>query len=558
MGMKSKKSVFQRILILSLFSMLMACTNAAPPPPGKEASVAPAVKAEESSALMDGQLPVRYQQPTFLLNEKSADEALGLAKGGDITIPVGADISSTAGPVPLRDILKRLAALKGMNISWGSDVDQFAMVDFDIKAEDDFFQAIDNILRQVEYFHDVQNNTIIVKFRDTRKFHIAMPFLTSTYNTGVGGDVLGASGDTKSNIIGNMQLTSEKNTFDIWSNIQGNLDQILDIWDETAPVTETAEASTRRDNEGDSDSREKTRVKAVRVKNKNAKGYYTIDKPIGLITVTAPKPLLEKITLYVDNLKAELFRQISIEAKIVEVELTESSEKGVNWDKILNDPGINFKFQMFGNGGVLYPGSNRVVSELSMTSPLNMVLKAIETQGETKVLANPKLSIMNGQPAMISIGDNITYIESVESKTDGNTGTVTYTVNTSSILSGLGMSVVAVIMENNEIVLSLTPVTSKLQPTQDGEDIRYETFGIGDFNKVGLPKVQLREMNTVVRVKDGETLVIGGLIDNAESNTDLKVPFFGKLPLINRLFKNETKSKSKKELVILLQPKIIS
>ncbi|HSR36650.1 MAG TPA: type II and III secretion system protein, partial [Desulfurivibrionaceae bacterium] len=137
-------------------------------------------------------MPVRFQQPSYVLKESTSGSQLGLGETAEIKIPVGADISSTTGPVALRDILKRLAALKKMKVSWASDVDQSAMVDVDIKAEDDFFDAIDNILRQVDYYHEVKGNTIVVQYRQTKKFHVAMPFTKSTYETGVGGDVLGS------------------------------------------------------------------------------------------------------------------------------------------------------------------------------------------------------------------------------------------------------------------------------------------------------------------------------------------------------------------------------
>ncbi len=101
---------------------------------------------------------------------------------------------------------------------------------------------------------------------------------------------------------------------------------------------------------------------------------------------------------------------------------------------------------------------------------------------------------MNGQPAMINIGENVTYIDSVTSTTDAETRTVTYTVNTGTILSGVVLSVVPTIMEDNQIILSLSPVTSQLQ-----EPIEYRNFG--GNNQVGLPRVNIREMSTMVRLE---------------------------------------------------------
>lgn len=506
---------------------------------------------KQAKTLEEGQLPVRYQKPTYMLEETSAKNIGGSHSEGP-TIPVGADISSNTGPVALRDIMKRLAALKGMNISWASDVDQMAMVDVDIRAEDDFFKSLENLLRQKDYFHEVQGNSIVVKYRETRKFHVAMPFMKSAYSTGVGGDVLGG-GATTSGLKGNIQLTSEKNDFDIWANISTNLDQILGIWEET--TTQPAQADTAG---GAQQPAAAPAATATTKRNVQAgKGYYSIDKPIGLITVTAPRPLVEKIAVYLDNLKSELYRQISIEAKIVEVSIDNTENRGIDWTNFLT--GKNVDFTLFGPNGIIYDAAaansgGRVVSNIALgagANPFSLALNFLDTQGDTNVLANPKLSIMNGQPGLITAGDSVKYIDKVESRVDGTTGAVTYTVTTATLMSGIGMSVIGTIMDNDEIILTLTPVTSKLE----GNEVEYIT---GWGGVIGVPRIKLREMNTTVRIKSGQVVVVGGLIDNAESNIGSnKVPFLGDIPILGNLFSHSAKSTKRSELVIMLQPKIL-
>ena len=184
------------------------------------------------------------------------DEDLELG-GEDSALKVGATIKSTRGPQPLWDILKRLAALKKMNVSWASDVDQNVLVDVDINANDDFYEAIDNLLRQVDYFHEMQNNTIIVKYKEVRQFRIAMPFVNSEYSTGTGGNVLG-SNDASSNIDGTIMLKSTGNTFDIWENIQSNMDKIIALWNTTAVTPETLASTGSPDDGEDADDSSNT------------------------------------------------------------------------------------------------------------------------------------------------------------------------------------------------------------------------------------------------------------------------------------------------------------
>ncbi len=554
-----KKKTLNVVTLFVYAAICLLLNTACAPAANTATTPQAAAPTKQAKALEAGQLPVRFQKPAYMLGDTSSQN-IGTGNAENITIPVGADISSNTGPVALRDIMKRLAALKGMNISWASDVDQMAVVDVDIRAEDDFFKSLDNILRQKDYFHEVQGNTIVVKYRETRKFHVAMPFVKSTYATGVGGDVLGG-GATSSGLKGNIQLTSDKNDFDIWDNVKTNLDQILGIWEETVPPPASAAAgSTPQAGYTQTPAATPAAPTATTTKRdvKSGKGYYSIDKPIGLITVTAPRPLVEKIAVYLDNLKTELYRQISIEAKIVEVSIDDSESRGIDWTNFLT--GKTLDFQLFGPSGIIYnPGTGqggRGVSQVSIgTNPFSLALNFLDTQGHSNVLANPKLSIMNGQPGLITAGDSIKYIDKVESRVDATTGAVTYTITTATLMSGIGMSVIATIMENDEIILNLTPVTSKL----NGNEVDYI---VGWGGQIGVPRIKLREMNTTVRVKSGQVVVIGGLIDNADdtgasSAKSNKVPFLGDIPIIGNLFSHSTKNTKRSELVIMLQPKIL-
>lgn len=556
--MKTYRKFFGRCLILVLLGIMYACASSQPPPT-TERETAPSPAEQQMRAVAAEQratpgtfraeaptsLPVRFQSPAYAVK---GSEEFGTTAGEEdqFSVKVGADISSRTGPVPLRDILKRLALLKNMNISWASDVDQYASVDVDIRAEDDFFNAIENLLRQRDYFHVVQGNTIVVKYKETRKFHVAMPFTASNYASGVGGDVLGSQGGA--NIKGRMEITSDGNTFDIWENIRTNLDKVLNIWEETkvetAPLPVTAETG-----DGETAQAEKKAAAAAALSRpaQSSKGYYTIDRPIGLITVTAPRPLLEKVESYLNNLKTELYKQISIEAKILEVMVSDETRTGIDWEQLLSNSAFDFNMS-FGNIDATNPfGDNRVFT--LGAKGFTLFLNAIKKQGRTKVLANPKLSVMNGQPALINVGENVTYIDSVTSTVDE--GVITYSVKTSSVMSGLGLSVIPTLMENDDVILSLTPITSQLE-----EPIEYRTFG--GQNQVGLPRVNIREMTTLVRIKNGEMLVVGGLIDSTDDKDESAVPLLSKLPLVNWLFKNDVELNNRTELIILLQPKVIS
>ncbi len=617
--MKSIQQIFQYSGLLLLLLVFSSCSSQPPQKveetplgtPGSASVPPPKAQSFDSKTL-----PVEYQKPSYVVGEVQTKEDKDLARS-DVIIKVGASIHSTVGPQPLRDILKRLALLKGMNISWASDVDQNALVDVDINANDDFNEAIDHLLLQINYFHETKGNTLIVKNKETRQFHIAMPFITQTYATDTGGDVLGGSKDTNT-FKGKISLAStgspvgtsvfdskggkdeKKTQFDIWANIEGNLKVILDILEESETSVSNQErefgGTSRSTGDGgrigeggkegtggsgmgtgkvsaESSAKNAGEAKKVKTSRQTSKtgAYFTIDKPVGIITVTATRDLLDKVDNYLTSLKKLMYQQVNIEAKIIEVQLNNTSSMGIDWSNVLGHANIPGTKPLtgtvnFGNGGNVYPGNatpntpnspNSFISTFTLNGgSINLLLSALKDVGDTKVLSNPKLSVMNGQPSFITVGRNSTYISKVTSTatTGSINNTVTFTVDTSSILAGVGLALTANIMDNNDVIMNLVPVVSRLKDGVVG------TLQIGSADNgalIGLPIVDVREMSTTVRVKNGEMLVIGGLIDNTDQNDNKSIPVLGDIPLIKYLFANDSKTLNKTELIILLKPTIM-
>ena len=604
-----------------------------------------------------GALPVQFQYPSYVVGQE--DDPAAKTAEEEPALKVGAKIETRREPQPLWMIMKGLADLKRMNVSWASDVNQNAPVDVHINANDDFYEALSDLLRQLDYYYEVKGNTIVVKYKETRSFQVAMPFIKTQYSTGVGGNMLGNDQNSK-NLDGTLQLKSDKNEFDIWDNIQKNLNNLLGIWAinpenkaKTEPEPGTNDAALLEKCQEDNpdspaaqkkclENQKKSQAELTKLldgmskgqgqsksqpakttsDNKSASGqadngnYYIIDKPVGIITVSAPRPLLEKIDEYFTTLKKSLYRQVAIEAKIIEVQLNNTSSIGINWNNVLNNFQAITGSVGFGYGGLVYPyvsavsgQGNRtymnlgqswnangmagiygtadgkvdttlpgatILSSVPLQDPgrfissvalqpanFSAMINALKTEGNAKVLSSPKLSVMNGQPAMISVGTNYTYVKSVDvSDNEGSaTQTRTYTVQTERLLSGLGMSLTATILGDNEIILNLVPVTSELvksasSATNPDEPVYSKTVGTEGMS-VGLPIINVREMSTTVKVHDGEMLVIGGLISETDKNEGNFAPILGSIPIVKYLFGYETKQKQKNELIILLKPKII-
>ncbi len=625
------------LLAMTLTLLLSSCADKEKDEKPEKTTAGLIAKADEVNPVIiePSLLPTRFQNTGYMIQTDQGDAALDTAIAEEFKVKVGANISTTE-PIPLRDAMKALVRNKNMGLSWASDVDQNLLVDVDVTASDDFFEAIDNILRQLDYFHEVEGKTIIIKYRQTRQYQIAMPFTKQVFETATGGNLLGKS---DASTEGTIRLDSRDNKFDIWETITKNIDILIATWGTTVTTTEV-KSKTKNDGEDtgtDNTNAEESAQVSQRVSSTDSS--YTIDKPVGLITVHAPRSLQRKIASYLEALETELYKQIIIEAKIIEVQLNDNSSLGINWNQLMqnlsfsggsisasssygktnndsttngmtfsdastitstststnsstsdgtstrnqtvdnttgeigSDSNTNALGNTFGStnsssrtltdtlslattaattAATLITGgaANAAIGGITLAAfSFDSFINALSEQGETTILSNPKLSVMNGQPALITVGRNVTYVDSIQSEVDATTGVTNYSINTERILSGVGLALSAVIKKDNEIVMNLVPVTSELV-----EDIQYREIG---GSEVGLPVVNIREMSTTVRIKDGAMLVVGGLISSIESSDGNFLFGTENIPYLKYLFGYEEKKKIKRELIILLRPRII-
>lgn len=535
---------------------------------------APASVAEQSAP----QLPSRYTTPGYIAPKESQDWSDNFSS--DYQIKVGATIRSTGGPQPLLDVLKRIANLKGMTVSWANDVDKTFSVDVDISADEGFFDAVDNLLRQADYFHEVKGKNIFVKNKTTKVYQIGIPLMQGGYTTTVGGNFL-SNKDAASGTEGSVKITSADNKFNVWENIEVNLRTLLQVAEAERSETVQQQASLSQqgadgkqqdqEEKGATQGKAEKNLSPSRLSNNVARdgSSFVIDKSIGLITVTAKPNTLKIIDDYIGNIKKHHYQQVSIEAKIIEVFLQDNSKIGIDWSGVLKNFNVNATAS-FGNDGQVYPYkrdttgtyANTFVSRVVIPSlNFNVLLNALSEQGDTHVLANPKLTVLNGQPAIISVGKDVSYVKQVTSKTDtgANTDTVTYTAEVGNVVQGIALGVIASIRDGDKVIMHLTPITTDLENLTPEGDIPTKIIGGGGANymELGLPKVKVREMSTMVEVHDGEMLVIGGLIDSIEGKSENFIPVLGKIPGIKYLFGVEEKRMQRRELVILLTPRII-
>ena len=294
-----------------------------------------------------------------------------------------------------------------------------------------------------------------------------------------------------------------------------------------------------------------------------------INPEAGVVVVRATARQHEKVQEYLDLVLMNARRQVIIEATIAEVNLSDRYQQGINWQSLRSlRPGApQAGFSIAQNQTGLPVPDPFAAAAGSFTAPtpfsflLNYVapgmgisstLSLLETFGKVKVLSSPKISVLNNQTAMLKVVNNVVYFLIKNDSTTTTTGTTNnFTSTPQSVSVGLVMSVTPQISENGSILLNVRPTISSLQ----GAGKTDPTPGLAVPNVV--PEIQTREMESMLRLSDGEVAVMGGLMEDRVNYTSNEIPGLGGLPGIGNFFRNRDDTSTKTELVIFLKPTII-
>lgn len=464
-------------------------------------------------------------------------------KGTPDFVPVSEELSplktrliSISGSEPLKNVMRLIAGAAGLNLIMEKGVDPNTMVTLtltNVSAED----ALRIIFSSVDYFYSIKENMLFVKAVETRMFEFGHPGTTNNFSVDVGGDITGSASatgtsgasqaSTSAGIRGSVSQKVLKEPVNLWDSIEKTIASL---------ISGGAQSSAAGQPSGGA----------------RMPSSFTVNRMTGTIMVTAVKKELENVENYLAQIKRVLDRQVIIEARIVEVQLSEGLRYGIDWSTL----NVGKLGQLtFGTSGL----ANAVPQgfEIGLTRwDINGLLRALQTIGDVQVLSNPRVNIMNGQTALLSVGRNVNFISKVtvsQAASPLSTAPVIqYTPEQSSVLSGIMIGIAPYINDKGEVTMTVTPLASDLVKLDD------KVFGTGTNQiTISLPTVDLRELSTTVKVKDGDTIIIGGLIQNKETITDNQVPGLGSIPLLGHLFKGRDKHSERTELIIMLKPTVM-
>lgn len=276
----------------------------------------------------------------------------------------------------------------------------------------------------------------------------------------------------------------------------------------------------------------------------------------GIVAVEADPATQARVAAYLEELRQRIGRQVLLEARIVEVKLSEDSQIGVDWSGVLT-PGQPATGSFFQSGVGLAEGSG-LLRIVARHAQVQATLSALARDQRLKVLSAPRLSALNNQKAILRVVREEAFALQTSQITPGAGGSgplVTTQVTPMIVPVGIVLDIHPQIGDDGVITLGVNPSISELVEIKSFHAQGRAKHGEGASGT--LPVVERRDLDTVVRIRSGETLVLAGMIRTREHNMDQGVPWLRKLPLIGQLFAWKKQERERVELAIFISPTLV-
>ncbi len=429
-------------------------------------------------------------------------------------------------------------------------------------------EVFDHILRAFDLHGEVQGKTLIVNLMEERVYDLDFLNTALSVDISSGGNVFGAnqstggggSGGGGSGGGGSNALRSD-------FALSGGLGEQTSVHAELEEALGhiIGESGARRA-QADSDEIDPIPVAA-----------YTLNSVTGTLFIRARPSQVRAIESLINRYKAVLGRQVQIEAQLIDVELKDGFQWGVDWNVLRNhvagvigrapiavDPAT--ALLPAGQGADL-PVRSLTLPAQTIGSPsgnslglgyqrnsFSVAIDALRNFGNVKVLSNPSIRARNGSPALLSVGTNIRYLSSSSvtvTNPGGGATTTSADAQTDSLFSGIVVGVVPFIRADNHVEILIHPMQTDVDPNS------LQLVDAGGGTRVTLPVINFKGMTTTLSLRDGDTVLIGGLIDQKLGSTNSGVPGLSDVPGLGKFFDRTADSHASRELVMVLKVRVL-
>ncbi|MGH7308280.1 MAG: type II secretion system protein GspD [Candidatus Rokuibacteriota bacterium] len=347
-------------------------------------------------------------------------------------------------------------------------------------------EALDAVLPPLGLSSRVDSDSLVVYAFDTRGWNISLPVISLSATTSITNETGGTVGVTNQ--------VSDSTRAPAATLVRNGIN-----------LGPRAEVTTRVTNISTWTELEAA-VKAIASKD----GTIAISPALGLLTVRDRPDRLGEIDRFLARFEAEAAQQIAVEVRAFEVSLSESDGYGIDWSRVWKS--LAGDTAPIVAGSFATPLTLPISLGLNEPSGLNLFIRALSTQGKVKVLSQPSIRLLNGHPAVIQAGRVRAFVAEASQTVMGTAGTSTFGLKLGSVQDGVILPLTARIVQD-EVLLTLAPILSQVR------DIRTVTSGT---TSIEAPDVDNRALQTTVRLRNGETVVLGGLISSPERDERLR------------------------------------
>lgn len=488
--------------------------------------------------------------------------------------------------VPVKDLLFSIARDTQYNI----DLHPGITGKVSLNAVQEPLPAIlDRIARQANLRYEMNGRTVSVMpdtpYAKTYSVNYVNVARNTTSSVGVAaeiastgtGSIGNSAGNTGSSSTGNSSTTTvaSQSSNDLWAVLADNIRTILAG---TRAVTQsTAERAARLDAEKSARAERVSQAEAASKAGAGAANLFTaafanqplsdgkydvaVNPVAGTVTVLGTSRQQELVQQYLDRVMQSAQRQVLIEATIVEVTLKDQYRAGIDWSKALRGA-TGWSISTLGGGTNALADTLTPFIQATYTNAgsngFTAAIDLLESFGKTRVLSSPKLMALNNQTALLKVVDNLVYFNvKADTTTTVNAGsTVTFTTTAQTVPVGIVMSVIPQINENGMVSLTVRPTISRQVGSVNDPNPELKRGGLDITNSI--PVIQVREMESLLQVKSGQTVILGGLIQDDSNNARDGLPVLSRPEGIGALFGQHERISNQTELVIFLRPIVVA
>lgn len=502
----------------------------------------------------DPEAGVRHIQPSA---EVASDEIPDIVRPPAILpAPTAAEspqlFSVVVQDVSVRELLFAMARDAGVNI----DVHPQVLGTVSVNAIDQTLpQILDRIGRQVDLRWRLdETNGLMVEpdfpYLETYRVDYVNVARESTTQFSVSTSIaaIGSSGGAAGGTNNSVAQLSQNSSNSFWDTLVANLGAILEISAESAAVVADA---------GDSGDEGAPAAQAAAAPVNTASIIANPESSI--VTIRATSRQHQEVRNFLEYVRTRSLYQVMIEATVVEVSLNDDYQAGVDWASLSRDNGqIDFLQSVTGLNLSSAPAAMLTIDKSAGPDAVSTTMRMLSEFGDLRVLSSPKIMALNNQAAMLRVVDNKVYFTITA---DGGTAATatspavapTYTTTINTVPVGFVMSVTPQISENDQVTLNVRPTISRIvRYVNDPSPVLADA---GVINAV--PEIQIREIESILKVYSGDVAVLGGLMQDSLENTSAGLPGVSRVRGLGNLFSFKSESAVKTELIVFIRPVVI-